>query len=115
DELRDDNKGSNGQERRYYHVDLMGEFVNSWKVSRETKDSIVKVIRGFYRKNRADLPREKVVYARDMLLDTPSSGEMYVRPEEIWRIKNDGHAPVRDKTIMAILLTMGPTHTTATC
>ena len=113
-ELLDDYKGAKDQERRYYHVDLMGEFVNSWRVSRETKDSIVKVIRGFYRKNRADLPREKVVYARDMLLDTPSSGEMYVRPEEIWRIINDGHVPVRDKAIMAVLLYMGMDESTLT-
>jgi len=42
-----------------------------------------------------------------MLLDTPASGEMYVRPEEWWRIINDGHVPVRDKAIMAVLLYMG--------
>ena len=56
-------------------MDLLGEFLNSWKASKGTKDSIVTVIRGFYRKNRADLPREKIVYARDMLLDMPGAGE----------------------------------------
>ena len=49
-----------------------------------------------------------------MLLDTPSSGEMYVRPEEIWRIINDGHVPVRDKAIMAVLLYMGMDESTLT-
>jgi hypothetical protein len=77
-EMLEDYKNAKNEERRYYHVDLIGEFLNSWKASRETKNSIVKVIRGFYRKNRANLPREKVVYNKDVLLDTPGTDQQYV-------------------------------------
>jgi len=107
EEALQDCKEARDSERRYYHVDLMQEFLNSWRADRDTKDSILTVIRGFYRKNRADLPREKVVYNKDMLLNAPGGGEDYVKPEEIWRIINDGRVPVRDKAILAVLLYMG--------
>ncbi len=49
-----------------------------------------------------------------MLLDTPGSGQQYVKPEEIWRIVNDGHVPVRDKAILTVLLYMGMDESTLT-
>ncbi|MGD0319753.1 MAG: tyrosine-type recombinase/integrase [Nitrososphaerales archaeon] len=113
-EMLEDYRSAKNEDRRYHHINLVGEFLNSWRASRETKNSIVKVIRGFYRKNRADLPREKVVYSKDMLLDTPGTGEQYVKPEEIWRIVNDGHVPARDKAILAVLLYMGMDESTLT-
>jgi len=113
-ELLEDYKNAKNEERRYRHIDIMGEFLNSWKASKETKNSIGKVIRGFYRKNRADLPREKLVFNREMLLDTPGSVQQYVKPEEIWRIVNDGHVPVRDKSILTVLLYMGMDESTLT-
>jgi hypothetical protein len=113
-EMLEDYKNAKDEERRYYHIDLIGEFLNSWKATRETKNSIAKVIRGYYRKNRADLPREKIVFNKEMLLDTPGSAQEYVKPDEIWRIVNDGHVPVRDKAILTLLLYMGMDESTLT-
>jgi hypothetical protein len=73
-EMLQDYKNAKDEDRRYHHIDLVQEFLNSWKADRDTKDSILTVIRGFYRKNRADLPREKIVYNKDMLLSSPSGG-----------------------------------------
>ncbi|MBI3859777.1 MAG: tyrosine-type recombinase/integrase [Thaumarchaeota archaeon] len=100
-------KKADTEDKKYFHVNLIQEFLNSWKADKDTKDSIVTVLRGFYRKNRAELPREKIVYSKDMLLNTPSGSEDYVKPEEIWRIINDGRVPVRDKAIISVLLYMG--------
>ena len=106
-ELLEDYKNAKVEERRYYHIDIMGEFLNSWKASNETKNSIGKVIRGYYSKNTADLPREKLVFNKEMLLDTTGSVQQYVKPEEIWRIVNDGYVQVRDKSILTVLLYRG--------
>ncbi len=51
-EMLEDYKAAKDEERRYYHVDLVGEFLNTWKASKETKNSIVKVIRGFYQEEQ---------------------------------------------------------------
>ncbi len=85
----------------------MQEFLNSWKADIDTKDSIVTVIRGFYRKNRLDLPHEKIIYSKDMLKTNPSSIEEYIKPAEIWRMINDRRVPIRDKAIISIVLCMG--------
>src|SRR5713101_4345356 len=42
-----------------------------------------------------------------MLLNGPSGAEEYVKPEELWKIINDGSVPIRDKAILAVLLYMG--------
>ncbi len=66
-ELLEDCKdaGANG---KYRHLDVMQEYLNSFRGSLYYKDSIATIIRGFYRKNRAELPREKVTYDRGMLI-----------------------------------------------
>ena len=92
---------------KYRHVDLMQEYLNSFRGSLYYKDSIATIIRGFYKKNRAELPREKVTYDRGMLIMAPSSTEEYIRPAEVWRMVADGRVPVRDKAMIAIVLTMG--------
>ena len=113
-EALQDYKSAKDEDSRYRHVDLIQEYLNSWRADRDTKDSILTVIRGFYRKNRADLPREKIVYNKDMILNGPSGAEEYVKPEEIWKIINDGGVPVRDKAILAVLLYMGLDESTLT-
>jgi integrase len=94
-------------EGKYRHVDLMQEYLNSFRGSVFYKDSITTIIKGFYRKNRAELPREKVTYDRSMLIMAPSSAEEYIRPAEVWRMVGDGRVPVRDKAIIAVVLAMG--------
>ncbi|MDG6920952.1 MAG: hypothetical protein JRN59_05425 [Nitrososphaerota archaeon] len=105
-ELLEDCKRA-GTEGKYRHVDLMQEYLNSFRGSVYYKDSIATIIRGFYKKNRAELPREKVTYDRSMLIMAPSSAEEYIRPAEVWRMVGDGRVPVRDKAMMAVVLTMG--------
>jgi integrase len=106
-ELLEDFKQAKTEEAKYRHLDLLQEYVNSWKADKDTKDSVVTVIRGFYRKNRTELPREKITFNSDMLTRSPHASEEYVKPEEIWRIISDGRVPVRDKAIIATLLFMG--------
>lgn len=79
-----------GTEGRYRHVDLMQEYLNSFRGSVFYKDSIATIIRGFYKKNRAELPREKVTYDRSRLIMAPSSTEEYIRPAEVWRMVGTG-------------------------
>ena len=65
-------------------------------------------IRRFCRKNRAELPREKVVLDRDVLPPSPDSSEEYAKPAEVQSIIGDGSVGIRDKAAMAIALCMGP-------
>lgn len=105
-ELLDDCKKAD-TEAKYRHVDLMQEYLNSFRGSVYYKDSIATIIRGFYKKNRAELPREKVTFDRGMLIMAPSSTEEYIRPTEVWRIVSDGRIPVREKAMIAIVLCLG--------
>ncbi len=93
--------------KRYQHVDMIQEYINSFKGDVDYKDSILTIIRGFYRKNRAELPREKIVYNREMLLMNPDSSQEYIKPAEIWRVINDGKIPARDKAVLATVLSLG--------
>ena len=95
------------EEKKYQHVDMITEYINSFKGDTDYKDSIVTIIRGFYRKNRAELPREKITYNRDMLIMNPDSSQEYIKPSEIWRVINDGKVAVRDKAVLATVLSMG--------
>jgi hypothetical protein len=70
--LLDDYKKAKTQDRRYYHLDLLSEYVNSYKADKDTKNSVVKAIRAYYAKNRAELPREKITYKREMLSQVTS-------------------------------------------
>jgi site-specific recombinase XerD len=106
-DLLEDYRKARKEEKKYRHIDLIQEYLNSFKASFYYKDSIATIIRGFYRKNRAELPREKITYSRDMLITTPSSTEEYIKPAEIWRIVSDGSVPTRDKAMIAIVLCLG--------
>jgi integrase len=109
--MLDDFKNAKNEDGKYRHLDIMQEYLNSWKGDIETKDSVQTIIRGFYRKNRAELPREKIIYDREMLTKTVTE-QSFVKPGEIWKIIEDGHVPVRDKAIIATLLTLGADEST---
>ncbi len=77
-----DYKNAKNEDGKYKHLDIMQEYVNSWKGDIETMDSVQTIIRGFYRKNRAELPSEKITYDREMLTKTVTE-QSFVKPDEI--------------------------------
>jgi hypothetical protein len=111
-ELLDDYKKITDQEKRYRHIDILQDYLNSFKGDKDYKDSILKGVRAYYRSNRAELPHEKITYDRAMLVNLPSGANEYVRPGEIWKIVNDGHVAARAKAIIACLLCLGTDEST---
>jgi len=109
--LLDDYKNAKNEDGKYRHLGIMQEYLNSWKGDFETKDSVQTIIRGFYRKNAAELPREKITYDREMLAKNVTE-QSFVKPDEVSRIIDGGHVPIRDKVIIATLLTLGADEST---
>ncbi len=68
--LLDDYKNAKNEDGKYRHLDIMQEYFDSWKGDFESKNSVQTIIRGFYRKTRSELPREKITYDREMLTKT---------------------------------------------
>jgi len=77
----------------------------SWKGGHSDKGLHSDDNSGFCRKNRVELPREKITHDLEMVTKTATE-QSFVKPDEIWRIIDDGHVPVRDKAIIATLLTL---------